>query len=274
MSKPHWAGLIETGILAASSLLVSCILVLVLDSSGVFQNKGLRLGGGVVVWGACFWLLRGFFPVRAKRERAPLPSREEVRELPTRSQYIDAEVTAIEGAREKGLLYVNMVRASDASQDAQKINAALAKAKHNGVSIRVLVADGVDRLAGARELVREAGVEVRLTQALHFTEMRFLKVDSDLVVIGVSMDARRSDSYDPSDSWATVRSIACGEMFEREFERLWTSAEPFDEYRDKMIARALREHPGNEALASQTLGLPLADVHEFRDSQLAEDGEV
>jgi len=215
---------------------------------------GALIGGGIVMIVSDLWRDRGILDV---------PQDPEIRQLTDRNQYVDSQVKFIESAKGTVDLCLNHLDASAESEVAEKINSALLEARKKGKDIKVLIADGQDRLHGAFELAQEAQIPLKLSTSIHYTDLHFLNVDHDRIVMGIAEISPMKD-YVPTDTWAKIRSGSLGEVLTNQFRAIWDDPRTpsFLEYSTRIIKDALKEHPGEFDMLSRLLGLPEPFIRE------------
>jgi hypothetical protein len=185
-----------------------------------------------------------------------------VEELDTERDWVAAQVEAINGARRTVCLCLHTLHSSSESWKAKLVNAALAEAKKRSVGIRVLAAANPEKLSGAYELVADLGIELRFAEEIKHYDLRFLKADSGVAVLGVAAPDLEEGKYRASHSWAVLRSISLCEALERDFQRMWLSfnSVPFARYSAETIRR-LGSVPSTKLAAD--LGLDYRVVQEL-----------
>jgi predicted kinase len=185
-----------------------------------------------------------------------------VEELDTEHDWVAAQVEAINGARGTVSLCLHTLHSSSESWKAKLVNAALADAKKRSVEIRVLAAANPEKLSGAYELVADLGIELRFAEEIKHYDLRFLKADSGVAVLGVAAPDLKEGKYRASHSWAVLRSISLCEALERDFQRMWLSfnSVPFARYSAETIRR-LGSVPSTKLAAD--LGLDYQVVQEL-----------
>lgn len=187
-------------------------------------------------WGGLWWrydspeqfetLLRGHLTQRLKllrRPSAPVPPAPDLpipdtRNIADRYTYIARQKALINEAKSQIVLCTNKLHRSDENDDAREINAALRDAHERTVEVRVLVADGFDRLPGAIELSLTDGIPVRFDPDVHVIDINYSCFDGRATLIA----ARKAlAGYEPSRSQVEFSSAAVTATLLSDFDHRW-----------------------------------------------------
>jgi len=144
-------------------------------------------------------------------------------ELQNRNDYISRYRDLIADSLEEIVLSTSKLHTSEARREAREINAALREARERGVNIRILVADGYDRLPGALELAGDLGIALRFDRRVHFSDVNYACVDKRAAIVAARTPSPPEADYRHSSSWVEFRSEALAAMLAEDFERQWRS---------------------------------------------------
>lgn len=202
----------------------------------------------------------------SSRESQQLPT-PRVAALKDEQDSVQCQVEAILKARTAVSLGLHTLHTSETNWKAKRINSALAEAQKRGLTVRILTSWGPQQVAGAYEIAEQLGVQVRLVPELQHSDLRFLKVDADMLVLGLA-DVEKTDAqYIPSHSWGQIRSHVLGQIIERELQRLWLtpSSQTFQQFCVDYISSQLQLVPATRL--SEDLNVPVQFVNRFRQTK-------
>lgn len=149
------------------------------------------------------------------------PAVPESHELADRRDYISRYCALIAESVQEILLSSSKLHKSEESSEAEEINRALREARERGVEVRILVADGYDRLPGALELARELGIPVRLDQTIHLSDINYASFDRRSAIVASRSVSGSETGYRPSFSWVEFSGGALASTLADDFQRRW-----------------------------------------------------
>jgi adenylate kinase family enzyme len=158
-------------------------------------------------------------PMSAPHTEVPPDSHE----LSDRDAYISRYRALITESVEEILLSASKLHRSVDRREAEEVNGVLREARERGVKVRVLVADGYDRLAGAIELAQELGIGVRFDPRVHLSDVNYACFDRRFAIVASRSAPGSPTGYSPSSSWVEFKSRALATTLADEFERRWRS---------------------------------------------------
>jgi adenylate kinase family enzyme len=189
-------------------------------------------------------------------------------ELPDRQAYIQRYLALIQGARAELVISTSKMHPADSSADARRVNAALGDAVQRKVRVRVLLADGYDRLPAALELGRSHQVAVRLDPAVHFADLNFTCADGERVILATHRPSGQlSKTYRPSTSWVEFQNYSLASVLLREFDQRWhaPTSRTTGQYLREAVPRLLAVQ--SEAMAVRELRLEPDEIQKYRSPQ-------
>ncbi len=89
--------------------------------------------------------------------------------------------------------------------------------------MRILVADGSDRLPGALELQNDIGAEVRFDPAVHLADLNYICVDISAVILASRHPTAATEGYVRSTSSVEFQGNSLAVALTREFDQRWTA---------------------------------------------------
>jgi len=143
--------------------------------------------------------------------------------LENRDDYLDRYSRLIQLARQEIILSASKFHRSEDRPEAARINHAIRNAVERGVSVRMLTADGWDRLPAAIELQNDVGAEVRFDKALHLADLNYLCVDGRNVILASRKPSPNSGTYFRSTSSVEIQGSSLATALQREFEDRWNA---------------------------------------------------
>jgi len=161
-----------------------------------------------------------------------------------RANYMHEIERAITGASEC-VVFTSATMATSWNSDHQKrvVEAVLEQQKqHPSYTHRGVVAKRVEALPGTLELLCETNVDVRLSDIMLMSRLRFVVRDYAVSVIGVA-EGEPSLEHQPETkrSFSVESTMLSGALRDR-FDRLWDEASKPWEYLDQLIAAATKSH--------------------------------
>jgi adenylate kinase family enzyme len=170
------------------------------------------------------WLMR-----QSAKPARGVPAHEQVtpdsHELQKRSDYISRYHALISESEQEIVIFTSKLHRSDQRRVAGEINKALREARERLVEVRILVADGYDRLPGALELAQELGVAVRFDPGAHYDDINYACFDRTAAIVATRPALPPQAGYQQSFSWVEFRSEALAAALVEDFQRRWTSPE-------------------------------------------------
>jgi hypothetical protein len=155
-------------------------------------------------------------PLRRSPATASVPDSEE---LPDREAYIDKYLKLIRGAKESLVLSTSLFHKAGEVEEAKRINLALEDAKRRRrVRVRLIVADGYDRLPGAIELVRKHKIDVRFDPTARDADASYACADERVLILASRAPSAR---YKQSSSWMRIESKELSKAVTADFESRW-----------------------------------------------------
>ena len=184
------------------------------------------------------------------------------REL-TRYEYFLAVVDSINMARKRvhGVVTGRRPTTELGREAVAKIVEAVRRAARRGVEVRYIIFKAPSRLS-IGYMYRDAGAEVRVHSFPGLSDARYMLVDDDVSVIGLA--GRGEDRSSPTRMGYVIKSITLNGILDEHFQRLWSEAEPLEEYARRVVAEYLKANPRADAESvSEYLGIPLEDAREL-----------
>ncbi|NSY32783.1 hypothetical protein DS891_04100 [Pseudoalteromonas sp. JC28] len=210
---------------------------------------------------AIFALFYSLFNLKNKKQQ---DSNHGVEKLQTRENYIQAQVTAIEKATKTIYFYISKLNIDSLSEDAKQINSALRHAASKNIKIQILVGATAERLQGAISLSNSANIEVGFDPALVLSDVTYLCIDSNVVIIGVKNNKNKNVK---SNEWYTILSSTMVRSLVSIFEQNWNSPATLT------LEQMLRTHlpssiraSGEEAIAEK-IGISVSQIAKYKDSK-------
>lgn len=189
---------------------------------------------------------------------ASVPDSEE---LPNREAYIDKYLDLIRRAKESIILSTSLFHKAGEVEEAKRVNLALEDAKRRRrVRVRLMVADGYDRLPGAIELVLKHKIDVRFDPAARNADVSYACADERLLILASRLGSAR---YKQSSSWMQIRSRELSKAVTADFESRW------DSLSTRTLEQQLREAVPPVIKAStpqkvaEQLGISLEEVKKY-----------
>lgn len=178
----------------------------------------------------------------------------------SRQEYFVSVLGSIQSAR-KSLVGVVTGSPPSAEEDEviRQVTEAVSQAVARRVEIRYILPRAPDRLQMAQRYVK-AGAGVRFNPEVLVSDVRYMIVDDQSVVIGVP---ERKGKDEPTRKGYIVPSESVAAMFRQEFEKRWTSADakPYDDYLSEVVVKARQANPTISAeLIASNLKLQRDDV--------------
>jgi adenylate kinase family enzyme len=144
-------------------------------------------------------------------------------EIEDRNAYISRYQALIAESATEIVLSTSKLHRSERSPDAKVINTSLRKAHERGVDVRILVADGYDRLPGALEVTGELGIALRFDPNIHFSDVNYACFDRRAAIVAARTPSATQADYRRSFSWVEFRSEALAAALVNDFEHQWKS---------------------------------------------------
>ena len=109
---------------------------------------------------------------------------------------------------------------------------------------RGLVARRPETLAGTLELLTHTKVDIKMTEVMNMSRLRFLVKDHDMCVLGVAEgEPSLAQPIETKKSFTVESAMLAGALRAR-FEDLWNEGESPWQYLDTLISTAKRSHQG------------------------------
>jgi thymidylate kinase len=168
----------------------------------------------------------------ASAEPSGQETKPDSREIQDRNAYISRYQALIAESAKEIVLSTSKLHRSEKSPEAKVINTGLREAHERGVDIRILVADGYDRLPGALEVTGELGIALRFDPRIHFSDVNYACFDRRAAIVAARTPSAPQADYQRSFSWVEFRSEALAAALVNDFERQWKSP----------ISRSIRQY--------------------------------
>ncbi|MDG6900652.1 MAG: hypothetical protein JRM80_01625 [Nitrososphaerota archaeon] len=178
----------------------------------------------------------------------------------SRQEYFVSVLGSIQSAK-KSVTGV-VTGSSPSAEETEVINqvtSAISGAVARGAEVRYILPRAPDRLHVA-QLYQKAGASVRFNPEVLVSDMRYMIVDDQSVVIGVP---ERKGKDEPTRKGYVVPSESVASMFRQEFEKRWTSADakPYADYLAEVVGKARQTNQTTSAeLIASNLRLQKDDV--------------
>lgn len=140
------------------------------------------------------------------------------------------------------------------------------KAAKIGVKLRFLLPKDPDRLMMGYKYKR-AGGEVRYNPALLVSDLRYMVIDGNLVVIGLP---ERGGLEEPTRKGHKIYSEGVASLFQERFEKVWNSPASigYEEYLKQTIKEAVKNNPSiSNELLSTLLRIPIEEIKRAREGR-------
>ncbi len=198
------------------------------------------------------------------REPLRSPTRSDIpyfEELPDREAYLNKYLELILGAKKSLILNTSLFHKAGEVEEAKRINLALDDAKRRRkIPVRLIVADGYDRLPGAIELARQHEIEVRFDPAVRNADVSYACADERLIILA---SRSRSEIYKQSNSWMRIESKELSQALAADFESRWhsLSTRTLEQQLHEAIPTVMKAS-GSQAVADQ-LGISIEEVEKY-----------
>lgn len=143
--------------------------------------------------------------------------------LEERGAYVEQYARLVSLAKTELILYHSKLHRTQDRPEARLINDALRSARSRDIRVRILLADGYDRLPAALELQNEIGAEVRFDPEIHRTDLNYVCADNRYAILATRSPSDPSRKYVPSTSSVELDSGLLVSSLWMEFNRRWDS---------------------------------------------------
>lgn len=174
-------------------------------------------------FGAPSWVMKLLWLVAGAAFPAALILRHIVL-IRTRQRYIDRQLAACGTAVERLLFSFHSLRPAAANPEIGQLQRKISEAKRRGVDVRIVAPGGIDRLAGAFELVLRHKVSLRILPALEDQDFRFTLIDRRQLIVSQQPLGRTGLSRE----FVIIESERLNRVVHAYFDSLWNSPEAYE----------------------------------------------
>jgi hypothetical protein len=155
--------------------------------------------------------------------------------------------------------YWHSLNIPEDSPNYQAINAELGKAASKNLDVRILTGREQGRIAAAHELKNvNARIQVRFSESLYATDLRFTLIDDAWVVFGLPVS-----SPEPSREGIELMGRKLSALLAAYFEEQWDAGEDYQSYGGGVVRLLLSQKTNSPTMVADRLNLPLAEVQQL-----------
>lgn len=184
---------------------------------------------------------------------------EVVKEIATRSLYLDVVIDHVQNVKESSLLAIHTLNPSRQNEKIRILQELLSNTRKAGKDIRILAPAGRERAEAIYELNTVRQIPIKVLTYLDDEDLRFTILDHDRTIISV-----KEPMYDNQGSVGVIiKSERLNMVLRNYFNDLWNREEAMscDEFLRKEIQQLLDPTiPLSNASIAQKLGIPEIEV--------------